>query len=368
MKINRSSAVADYRLNSRFETIRKKLLLERFTDRLQKPLAYWALPSDRRLPLAFLDRTLAELLDTPFEELYQTPGVGQKKIDALVRLLARAAKDGAVAEEAPLAEVPTVAAVVQNGHSFDPTVVSEAIWTRWRAAVARNDLGDVPLGRFAPSLERLPRVLWNAPLDTYLDLSLDEIRRLKTHGQKRVSAVLEVFESLYRVIGHLDPNHPGTLAVRIMPPFVAQIESWIFDVRFDQVPISDDALERQFLAPLLDQVRLDAGEQVADLAAGRLGFNKSGDSVREVARRLGLTRARIYQLLAEVGVIMEVRWPSGASLVQDLIHIVSEHDLSRKNIQQLTAAVDLFFPAARGEHAAELSDAEARGTSQRRAG
>ena len=365
MKINRTSAVADYRLNSRFETIRKKLLLDPDAERLQKPLAFWALPSDRRLPLAFLDRTLAELLDTPFEELYQTPGVGQKKIDALVRLLARAAKDEIPLEPAASTEAAAANPPVEDDETFDPNRVSEAIWTRWRASVVRNELGEVPLGRYAPSLERLPRVLWNAPLETYLDLSLGEIRRLKTHGQKRVSAVLEVFESLNRVVGNLDPNRPGTLAVRIMPPFVAQIEAWIFDVRFHAVAITPESLKTHFFAPLLEQVRSDAGEQVADLAAGRLGLGDTGDSVRQVARRLGLTRARIYQLLAEVGAVMEIRWPTGAAIVRDLVRSASAHELPQAEQERLVAALELFFPATRREH---LTGDSAPAESQRLAG
>ena len=60
-------------------------------EHLDKPLAYWALPTDRRLPLAFLSRPLRELLDASFEELAQTPGIGQKKMKSFVKLLARVA-------------------------------------------------------------------------------------------------------------------------------------------------------------------------------------------------------------------------------------------------------------------------------------
>lgn len=92
MKMMRSSVVLEYKLVASFESIRKKLLSEKFADRLEKPLAYWALPNDRRLPLAFMGRTLKDLLDTPFEELYSTAGIGQKKISSLIDLLVRAAK------------------------------------------------------------------------------------------------------------------------------------------------------------------------------------------------------------------------------------------------------------------------------------
>src|SRR4029079_13306754 len=83
----------DYKIVSNFQALRKQLLEDKYSDRLEKPLAYWALPNDRRLPLAFLGRTIRDLLAPPFEELSATPGIGQKKISSLVKLLSRATKD-----------------------------------------------------------------------------------------------------------------------------------------------------------------------------------------------------------------------------------------------------------------------------------
>ena len=93
MKMNKVTSVEDYKIVSSFQSLRKTLLDDKFADRLEKPLAYWALPNDRRLPLAFLGRTIKDLLATPFEELSATPGIGQKKISSLVKLLSRATKD-----------------------------------------------------------------------------------------------------------------------------------------------------------------------------------------------------------------------------------------------------------------------------------
>ena len=91
MKFTKSASVEELQVVSRFESLRKILLSEQYVDHLKKPLAYWALPTDRRLPLAFLGRTLEDLLRTPFSELSSTPGIGQKKICSFVKLLARAA-------------------------------------------------------------------------------------------------------------------------------------------------------------------------------------------------------------------------------------------------------------------------------------
>ncbi len=91
MKLARTMSVEELQMVSHFEGLRRMLLSDAYVDHLDKPLAYWALPTDRRLPLAFLGRTLRDLLGTPFVELSATPGIGRKKIASLVQLLARAA-------------------------------------------------------------------------------------------------------------------------------------------------------------------------------------------------------------------------------------------------------------------------------------
>ena len=79
MKLGKTSSVEELQVVGRFESLRKILLSEQYADYLDKPLAYWALPSDRRLPLAFLGRTLKDLLETSFAELAGTPGVGRRR-------------------------------------------------------------------------------------------------------------------------------------------------------------------------------------------------------------------------------------------------------------------------------------------------
>src|SRR5919109_760996 len=88
-----------YRLVGTYERLRKTLLERADDGRLDKALSYWVLPTDRRLPIAFLDRPLRELLAQPLDELMITPGVGHKKIMGFFDLLKRAAK--ATAPDAP---------------------------------------------------------------------------------------------------------------------------------------------------------------------------------------------------------------------------------------------------------------------------
>ena len=50
MKFSKTASVEELQVISRFESLRKILLSEQYADHLKKPLAYWALPTDRRLP------------------------------------------------------------------------------------------------------------------------------------------------------------------------------------------------------------------------------------------------------------------------------------------------------------------------------
>ena len=77
--------------HSAFERAAPKIA-QRFSRRaLAEYLGRWVRPNDRSLPMAFLGRTLDELVRTPFHKLQQTRGVGPKKIACLIELLERAA-------------------------------------------------------------------------------------------------------------------------------------------------------------------------------------------------------------------------------------------------------------------------------------
>ena len=123
---NASTTVETVKLNSEFQRLRDILVQDEFADRLNRPLAYWALPVDRRLPMAFLGRTLRELFETPFEELTATPGIGQKKIGTLIELLAAVKKNPpGVRLSEPAEEKPPKARPSRSGGEFDPSMVSE---------------------------------------------------------------------------------------------------------------------------------------------------------------------------------------------------------------------------------------------------
>jgi hypothetical protein len=364
MNSSKTSSVEQLQLISRFEILRKILVSDEYADHLDKPLAYWALPSDRRLPLAFLSRTLEDLLNTPFPELSATPGIGQKKISSFVKLLARAAQTDPA--ELPVDVLP----VPENGkpaasarspvgeNGFDPASVSEVLWGQWRASVLRHGLEAEVLGRFAPSLKNMTRVIWNTTLGAYTGSTLAEIRAMRTHGEKRVRAVLEVFYSVHTLVANMGTQ--DHLIVRIVPRLIDKVEQWVGDaLQRPGVPPEEEVFEN-FVGPLLEQVRIDATQQIARLAENRLGIAGPITSVRQAARSMGLTRARVYQLLNEINDIMTVRWPTGRHQVYEL-RDKFETELVQTNghtdLRQFHAAIELFYPGSRRGAAGPLEKA-----------
>jgi len=355
MRLGKTVSVEELQVVSRFESLRKSLLSEAYADHLDKPLAYWALPTDRRLPLALLGRTLGNLLNTPFAHLSSTPGIGRKKIASLVLLLGRAANTDP-------AELPTDILALQDGAArqadcagadvdvdrFDPSAVSEVSWAQWRASVVRHGLAGESLGRFAPSLQNMTRVVWNTPLGVYTSSTLAEIRAMKTHGERRVGAILEVFHVAHTLVAGMGThNH---LVVRIVPRLIDRVEQWIGRALQRPGIPGRQELFSELVQPLLEQIRIDAPQQVYSMAETRLGVNGPLTSVRQVARTMGLTRARVYQLLNEINDIMMVRWPTGRHQVHELREKYAAETADSDDapdLRQFHAAVELFYPGSR---------------------
>ncbi len=350
MKMNKSNkvtSVEDYKIVSSFQSLRKTLLDDRFADRLEKPLAYSALPNDRRLPLAFLGRTIKDLLATPFEELSATPGIGQKKISSLVKLLSRATKDQPPAVPFglnELSEKKTAAAERPRRATseFDPSIVSEALWSQWQQTVLERGVGNEKLGRLAPTLQALPTVIWHTPLQHYATHTVAEIRQFKTHGEKRVRVVLEVFYIVHEMLSPAGSS--SHLSLRIVPKFVLPIEAWIAEVIARLGAVSADELRESLVVPLLNQILVDAGSTIHELSEGRLGITGGAQSVRQQAKRMGVTRARVYQLLEDCSRVMEVRWPEGEHYFGRLEARLQADGSPAEALRLFRATRDLFFP------------------------
>ncbi len=175
-------------------------------------------------------------------------------------------------------------------------------------------------------------------MSTYLDQTVAEIRQLKTHGEKRVRVVLEVFHAVHEMLAGAQPG--SHLSLNLVPAFVPPVEDYLTRLNQENpVLASRDELARNLVQPLLNQVLTDSGEAVYALSRDRLGIGVPQKSVREQSREMGVTRARVYQLLEDCGKIMAVRWPRGGQMLKRLDHFA---DPQAKALATMTR--QLFFP------------------------
>lgn len=341
------NSAEEHKLISSFETVKKTLSTDEFSDRLDKPLAYWALPNDRRLPLAFLGRSVGELLSTPFSELTATRGIGQKKISSLVKLLHRATNSDPPSVPYGIKELADEIEHTNTDDSipeckFDPAMVSEALWVQWCETARRFHLGKEKLGRLAPSLQQLPTVIWDTPLAEYMNRSLADIRQLRTHGEKRVRVVLEVFHAVHELLS--EASSETHLSLRLVAGFIPSVEAWLQSLTSRLDLPSREEVANELTIPLLRQIRIDSGNTVFQLARDRLGIGVEAKSVRQQAADMDVTRARVYQLLEDCGKVMEVRWTVGRSYMVRAMEKVEANTRNHEGAQLFRNTRQLFFP------------------------
>jgi hypothetical protein len=293
--------------------------------------------------MALVDRTLRYVVETPFKQLSQTPGIGPKKLNSLIMLLSRAANSSTKNGTSSLSHTNGRDGNGRHADAThdDPSAISEDLWSRWRSNLRTRGLEKQMLGRFAPSLRQIPRLMWRKRLDEYLSLSLAEIRDLRGHGEKRVTALVEIVGGLHKITEPL-ASQPHVV-VRVEPRLVAQLEDWFATFSSDRPrtvssdgrtakarraacngtcegtrqELPDDAsVCHELVERLVEQARIDVGDHAAEILRDRLLRPQS--SVQQTAYQLGLTRGRVYELIGEIALALDLRWPQGRQRLLEL--------------------------------------------------
>ncbi|MCA9246345.1 MAG: hypothetical protein KDA42_04490 [Planctomycetales bacterium] len=335
-----NSSLRYYRYENEYNRLVAVLSEEQFERVRQHPLVFWTQPADRGLPMVFIDWPLERLLGLPFDEVYSTPGVGTKKIVGLITLLKRIVKF----IEADAATDPSrqTDGEQEDASSFDARRVSESQWSDWRETVIRHELKSLPIGRIARSLDEVPMVIWDTPLGSYCDHTLAQIREMKTHGQKRVRVILEAFWTVHSLLNRVELT--PHLVVDLTPQFVRRVEQWLDGVNVAQAPPTVEEVRRHFVEPLLEQLEIDLGARIAKLVSERLGLSGATTSVRNQAKKVGVTRARVYQWLEDCARATAIRWPRGAWKVAGLLRKLESDPQNRATLELVTAVADIFLP------------------------
>src|SRR5690606_30474191 len=141
--------------------------------------------------------------------------------------------------------------------------------------------------------------------------------------------------------------------------FVPGVEEWIADVLAHPGAPAPEEFREKLVKPLLDQLKVDAGEAVYQLAKGRLGLDGPPQSVRQQARRMGVTRARVYQLLDDCSKVFDVRWPEGKVQFDALAAKLESEEVPQERVQLFYALRELIYPSKY----AEVSDSAYSGSS-----
>jgi len=271
---------------------------------------------------------------------------GYKKFNALISLLVRVVNT----PESKLPSLSEITVSVPDVKSEEIdrelrwNLVSEFEWSNWQRVVREQGLEQEKIGRLCNSLNEIPRVLWNKTLGTYCYVSLEELRAMKTHGERRVHAILHLFHDIFEIASKF--NGVPRLRVRMSLRWTDEIQQWMVEVLERPSFPSLDELLRRFVQPCLTQLRIDTTDGVVYLAEARLGLKGPITSVRQVAKEMSLARARVYQLLGQISEVMSVRWPDGGNLVHRLrdkcIYEMIDHPSEAHGI--FMAAADLFYP------------------------
>jgi chaperonin GroEL (HSP60 family) len=101
------------------------------------------------------------------------------------------------------------------------------------------------------------------------------------------------------------------------------------------------------LETILEQLKIDAGTEIYRILEERLGIKGSPVPVQQQAKRLGVTRARVYQLLETCAEIMSVRWPEGEKLFKRLLEKLGSFPNGKVQVARLRALTDLIYPDLR---------------------
>jgi hypothetical protein len=102
---------------------------------------------------------------------------------------------------------------------------------------------------------------------------------------------------------------------------------------------------------MVRQIKIDLGDLVAGLAAARLRLDDDAPTVKQQAETIGVTRARVYQLLEDCAKVMEVRWPEGRWLLAPLATRFGTSD--PETIGLVHGLMDLYYPAEKPAAATE---------------
>ncbi len=323
----------DSTIQKRFDLATRLLDTHQHHRLLDVPLWHWLQSDHLHVPIAWLDRTVREVLRLQLVEIASTPGIGVKKLEKLALAVDRAriaiAQDvsagfgdtnrstGDHASESM--EFPyrvACDAYVLGAKGDCLSRLDERGWRGVAQLVRHHGLEDCMLGRFVPSLRELDRALWDAKIATFTGRPLSELWRLQGFGPVRLQQSICQILSVAFVLNALPIRDDMRLSLLAGP--IAEANRWLAQLlppERQELP-EMQSIRDGFLRPLLMQVENDGNARLGKAVRRRIGDGTQPATLREIGTEFGVTPDRIRTLLEQAAFIVYVRWNEGAYLLQ----------------------------------------------------
>jgi hypothetical protein len=85
------------------------------------------------------------------------------------------------------------------------------------------------------------------------------MRDIRTHGEKRVTAILKIFHCICSIVSKLENSK--RLVTRLAPKDIAHVEAWSMQTLSKRGRPTKADIEANYILPLLAQLRIDANSK-----------------------------------------------------------------------------------------------------------
>lgn len=337
----------------RFEQLR--IAIEQNADEkiLRSTLADWLEAGDANVPYKFIRWPINSILETPFD-VFSKSWSSNTRLQRLLTLLERA-RTAALSHTGVVDESTKTRSHVSM--DSDPNerhlAFSGTIWRGWCEIIEAHDLAGTTLGALAPSLNDIPVSYWNRPLREFTSKSYVELSETPGLGFTKVSAIVGVVREVAKVLGTIPAE--STLGVILLPKPIRNINLWLLELLIDRRVPTTDEIGTSFCRPLLHQLQADLSPDVAAIVMRRIGLQQTTETLAEIADDVGLTRERVRQLVSRATQVLQVRWPQGKHLLDDLYDLLSSAPEAHNQVAMIRTILDRCFDvdfavqASRGE-------------------
>lgn len=281
------------------------------------PLLRWVQPEDRGVPFALVRQPVGTLLNSSFEQLADTPGVGLRKLAMLIELLERVRESSCDG---------STLAMNSNRH---PTMTSKqktsslskrSQWLKDVAAIRRAGLEDVPLGRLAPSLIAIPRSLWETPLSRFTALEYESLFSIPYFGPRRIESVISIVGDTAHIAGQARGSDP--LDELVLTPQIQKAQCYLGSWIQSGKKLIYEAVVRELVGTLMEQLAVDNGRRAVVVACHLLNVPLEREYATNGIDVCGIeemSRPRISQIKNDIYEIFKIRWPQRKDLLDAAI-------------------------------------------------